>query len=148
MKACRVCCKRKPSLRPLPLATIAALTPDDIEVVIHDEHVHGLIKDVADFGACDLVGITAFSSHLRRARKIAQMARSAGVPVVIGGPGVTAAPETCRDDFDVLFIGEAETTWPQYLDDVRSGRPTRREYRAETLPDLSLSPPPRWDRHR
>lgn len=137
--------QKKAFTPPLPLATIAALTPEDITVRIWDEHVHGPIKDTTDLDDYDLVGVTAFSTHLRRARKIARLAREKGIQVVIGGPGVTSAPETCREDFDTLFIGEAEETWPQYLADVRAGRPTLSEYRAAEKPDLSLSPPPRWD---
>lgn len=137
--------QKKAFTTPLSLATIAALTPEDFNVRIWDEHVHGLIKDASDLDGYDLIGVTAFSSHLRRARKIARLAREKGIQVVIGGPGVTSAPETCREDFDVLFIGEAENTWPQYLADVRAGHPIPHEYRSAEPPDLSLSPPPRWD---
>lgn len=132
-------------MAPIQLATLAALTPDDIEVQIWDEPVHGLIDEQTDLGAdYDLVGITAFSSHLRRARQIARALRKRGLPVAIGGPGVTAAPETCRHDFDILFMGEAELTWPQFIADFKAGRFVT-EYRESGLPDLSQSPAPRWD---
>lgn len=136
--------RKKAFITPLHLATIAALTPDDIEVRIWDEHVMGPIEAGADLAGVDLVGVTAFSSHLRRARKIAALMRAKAIPVVIGGPGVTSAPESCRDDFDVLFVGEAETTWPRFIDDFRAGR-HQREYRASEPPDLALSPRPRWE---
>lgn len=135
--------RKKAFMVPLALATIAALTPPDIIVRIWDEHTRGPING-SDFGACDLVGITAFSSHLRRSRNIARMARAKGLPVVIGGPGVTSAPESCHDDFDVLFIGEAEETWPQFIIDFRAGT-HKPEYRTTEKPDLTLSPPPKWD---
>jgi radical SAM superfamily enzyme YgiQ (UPF0313 family) len=136
--------RKKAFMTPLALATIAALTPSDIRVRIWDEHTRGPVDEAAEFGACDLVGVTAFSSHLRRARKIARIARAKGIPVVIGGPGVTSAPESCRDDFDVLFVGEAETTWPQFIEDFRAGT-HKREYQALEKPDMALSPPPRWE---
>ena len=137
--------QKKAFITPLHLATVAALTPKEIGVQIWDEPVHGLIDEHTDFGReYDLVGITAFSSHMRRARKIASILRRRGIPVAIGGPGVTAAPESCRNDFDILFIGEAEKTWPQFLADFQAGNYAK-EYRATDLPDLSISPAPRWD---
>jgi radical SAM superfamily enzyme YgiQ (UPF0313 family) len=137
--------QKKAFMVPLHLATVAALTPKEIEVQIWDEPVHGLIDEHTDFGRdYDLVGITAFSSHMRRARKIANVLHERGLLVAIGGPGVTAAPETCREDFDILFVGETELTWPQFLADFQAGNYSK-EYRATELPDLSLSPVPRWD---
>jgi radical SAM superfamily enzyme YgiQ (UPF0313 family) len=130
---------------PLHLATVAALTPDDIEVTLWDEAVQGEITENTDFGMeFDLVGVTAYSNHLSRAKKIGRVFRNKGIPVVIGGAGVTAEPETVRDDFDVLFLGEAEMTWPQFLADFKAGCYDK-VYQATEFPDLSLSPAPRWD---
>ena len=130
---------------PLHLGTVAALTPADDHVQIWDEAVQGGIDDDTDVGIdYDLVGVTGYSCHLPRARDLAAIFRRRGIPVVIGGAGVTAEPETCRDHFDVLFIGEAEHTWPQFLRDFKEGTHAR-EYRATVFPDLSESPAPRWD---
>jgi radical SAM superfamily enzyme YgiQ (UPF0313 family) len=130
---------------PLHLGTVAALTPDDFEVQIWDEAVQGEIEESTDFGKqFDLVGVTAYSNHLSRAKKIGRIFRKRGIPVVIGGAGVTAEPETVRDDFDVMFLGEAEMTWPQFLSDFKTGCYDK-VYKATEFPDLSLSPRPRWD---
>jgi radical SAM superfamily enzyme YgiQ (UPF0313 family) len=137
--------QKKAFMVPLHLATVAALTPAEIEVQIWDEPVHGLIDEDTDFGRdYDLVGITGFSSHMRRARKIAGILRKRGMLVAIGGPGASAAPETCRNDFDILFTGEAEFTWPQFLSDFKAGSYSS-EYKPAALPDLATSPAPRWD---
>ncbi|MBL8149014.1 MAG: B12-binding domain-containing radical SAM protein [Blastocatellia bacterium] len=138
--------QKKAFMVPLNLATIAGLTPEqEYEVDIWDEPVHGLIDEQTEFKKeYDLVGITAFSSHMRRARKIAKIVRSRGIVAAIGGPGVTAAPESCRSDFDILFIGEAELTWPQFLEDFQRGSYSK-EYRVGELPGLESSPTPRWD---
>ncbi|WP_197054289.1 B12-binding domain-containing radical SAM protein [Sphingomonas sp. 37zxx] len=93
---------------------------------------------------CDLVGVTAFSAHLRRARAIARVARAKGRMVVIGGPGVTAAPDKCKSDFDVLFLGEAEATWPRFIEEYRSGTHAKL-YQDAVLPDLANAPKPRWE---
>lgn len=135
---------RKAFITPLPLATIAGMTPEDIDVQIWDEHMHGPVDDCPLLETCDLVGVTAFSAHLRRARAIARIARSKGRTVLIGGPGVTAAPDKCEADFDVLFLGEAESTWPRFIEEYRAGTHSK-IYKDAQLPDLEKAPKPRWD---
>lgn len=135
----------KAIMAPLHLATIAALTPDDIEVDLWDEPVHGRIADSTEFKKeYDLVGITGYVLHLQRAKQIAQVFRKREIPVAIGGVGVSAAPEVCRGVFDILFIGEAELTWPRFIADWKAGN-YRPEYRQVAKPDLSISPIPKWD---
>jgi radical SAM superfamily enzyme YgiQ (UPF0313 family) len=129
---------------PLSLGTIAALTPDRYEVVIWDEAVRGPItEETGPEGDFDLVGITAYSTQLPRARNIARIFRARGILVVAGGAGVTVEPAVCRDHFDVLFIGEAEETWPNFLADWES-RSYARQYSPSHLPDMRESPKPRW----
>jgi radical SAM superfamily enzyme YgiQ (UPF0313 family) len=130
---------------PLHLATIAALTPDDIEVDLWDEPVHGGIDEATDFNKdYDLVGITGYSSHLNQVKKIAQVFRRRGTTVAIGGVGASTTPERLRAAADVLFIGEAELTWPRFIEDWKSGNHCNK-YRQVIKPDLATSPVPRWD---
>jgi radical SAM superfamily enzyme YgiQ (UPF0313 family) len=137
---------QKTFMVPLGLATVAALTPDDIEVDIWDEAVHGLVRDDTHFEKdYDLVGVTGYINHLARVRQLGALFRGRGIPVAVGGPGVSSAPEHYRHDFDVLFIGEAESIWPQFLADWRIGR-QRSEYRQVEKLDLTHSPRPRWDK--
>ena len=133
---------------PLGLATVAALTPDDrFEVQIWDELVHGTL-DGDGFGKLpwrpDLVGVTGYKAHIERCRQVAQVFRRHGIPVAIGGPGVSASPGDYRQSFDYLFIGEAEETWPAFLADWIEGR-AKTEYRQIQQLDLNTSPAPRWD---
>jgi radical SAM superfamily enzyme YgiQ (UPF0313 family) len=135
----------KTFVSPMHLATIAALTPDDIEVDLWDEPVHGWIDENTKFDAeYDLVGIVSQLLTLQRSRTIANILRKRGIPVAANGPGVSAAPERYKDDFDILFVGEVELTWPQFIADWKTGN-YQQEYRQETFIDMSLSPPPRWD---
>ncbi len=130
---------------PLGLATIAGLTPADIEVDIWDENVHGRIDRTTTFRrAYDLVGVTGYKVHLPRGREVARIFRERGTPVAAGGPGVSGSPNEYRGEFDYLFIGEAEFTWPEFLRDWQAGSP-RPEYRQIDKPDLADSPLPRWD---
>jgi radical SAM superfamily enzyme YgiQ (UPF0313 family) len=137
---------QKAFMVPLGLATVAALTPDDIEVDIWDEAVHGLIHDDTDFKKdYDLVGVTGYINHFWRARELGEIFRRRGIPVAVGGPGVSAAPEHYRNSFDILFIGEAEHIWPQFITDWKAGR-YRPEYRQVAKIDMTHSPLPRWDK--
>jgi radical SAM superfamily enzyme YgiQ (UPF0313 family) len=137
---------QKVFMAPLSLATLAALTPADIDVDIWDEAVHGLISDDTDLQKdYDLVGVTGYINHLWRVKQLGEIFRRRGIPVAVGGPGVSSAPEYYRNSFDTLFIGEAEYSWPQFLTDWKAGRP-RPEYRQVEKVDMTLSPQPRWDK--
>ena len=129
---------------PLGLATVAALTPDKFQVDIWDELVRGPVEQSRLEREYDLVGITSHSANLGRALKIADYFRQKNRLVVVGGPGVTSNPDRCRNHFDVLFIGEAELTWPEFIRDWRTGN-YRSEYRQIEKPDIALSPLPKWD---
>jgi len=135
---------RRAYMAPLPLATLAALTPDDWEVEIWDEPVHGLVNYATNLKSYELVGVTGYMSQIRGARRVADFFRRQGVRTVAGGPGVSGTPEFLRDAFDSLIVGEAEEIWQPFLRDVKAGSP-RKEYRLIAKPDLSKAPPPRWD---
>lgn len=130
---------------PLDLATLKALTPPHIQVDIWDESVSGPADVRQDWTrGYDLVGLTAYNLHLPWAVRIGRAARQRGVPVVIGGPGASSSPEACRGIFDTVFIGEAEFTWRQFLEDWQHGE-QRQEYRQVQRPDVDESPAPCWD---
>jgi len=130
---------------PLGLATVAALTPDDVEVDIWDEAVHGLISNDTLFEkSYNLVGLTGFINHFGRAKEIARVFRKRGILVAVGGPGVSSEPGVYADHFDVLFIGEAEYTWPRFIADWKVGSHLP-EYRQVDKVDMTESPLPRWD---
>jgi radical SAM superfamily enzyme YgiQ (UPF0313 family) len=130
---------------PVGLATVAALTPPGYRVDIYDEIVSGRITDDTTFDVdYDLVGITGFKVHLVRCRELSAIFRRKGIPVAVGGPGVSGTPDAYRGHFDILFIGEAENTWPRFIRDWENGE-YQSEYRQIEKPDLAQSPMPRWD---
>jgi radical SAM superfamily enzyme YgiQ (UPF0313 family) len=136
--------RKKGLMVPLHIATVAALTPDDMEVDLWDESTHDFITEETSFDKeYDFVGLTGMSNQIARAKDIARVFRRRGIPVGIGGPGVSAAPEKCRKDFDVLFVGEGEEIWPQFCADFREGS-YRDEYHEMNPPDMELCPAPRW----
>ncbi len=131
---------------PLGLATIAAMTPTDrFEVQLWDEIVHGCITDeILQTIKPDLVGVTGYKHHLPRCRVVAQAAKRNNILTAIGGPGVSGSPYDYREDFDILFINEAEYEWGKFLNDWDAGH-FEIEYRQIEKPDLSNTPIPRWD---
>lgn len=129
---------------PVDLATIKALTPPEFHVDIWDESVNGSITDDTKFSRnYDLIGVTAYYPHLTWALQLCGIAQRRGILAAIGGPGVSGSPDMCRGIFDVVFIGEAELTWPQFLSDWVRGE-HKSEYRQVQRPDVDLSPLPDW----
>lgn len=132
-------------LIPLGLATIAALTPEEFCVDIWDEVIRGCIDDGTKFKKkYGLVGITGYKAHHKRCREIATIFRKQGILSAIGGPGVSETPDHYRGDFDIMFIGEAEKTWPLFLKEWEKGS-YKSEYRQIEKIDLAESPIPKWD---
>ena len=124
----------------LSMPTLAALTPPEHEVTLCDENVEEIDFDIE----ADVVGVTGYIIHKPRMLQILAEFRKRGRFVVVGGPFASLCPEQLREHADVVFIDEAEDTWPQFLADFCSGS-TRREYRPTEKPDLTRSPTPRFD---
>lgn len=131
---------RSYSNAPLPLLTVAALTPLEWRVRLVDENVEPVDLDEP----CDVVGITAMNVQAARAFALADAFRRRGRTVALGGPLATLEPERCAPHADVLFVGEAERTWPRFCRDF--SRQDHRSRYQETEPvDLAQSPVPRYD---
>ena len=124
----------------LALPTVAALTPPPHEVVLCDENVEPVDLDTD----ADVVGITGFVVHKRRIFELAEAFRRRGKLVVAGGPFATLCPEELRGKVDVLVVGEAEYTWPQFVRDYEAGA-WQAEYRQDEKPSMLDSPRPRFE---
>jgi radical SAM superfamily enzyme YgiQ (UPF0313 family) len=124
----------------LALPTIAGLTPPPHEVVLCDENVEAVDFDTD----ADIVGITGFVIHKARMFELIAAFRSRGKLVAVGGPFATLCPEELEGKVDVLFVGEAEYTWPQFVKDFETGH-WQAEYRQEDKPSMLDSPLPRFD---
>ncbi len=124
----------------LPL--LAALTPGEHEVTLIDENVEAI--DFASLEAADVVGVTGMSVQRRRMREILSELKRRGIFSVVGGPWVSVQEDYFDDLTDVVFIGEAEETWPQFLRDWQSGDWQRR-YEQREKTDMTRVPTPRYD---
>ena len=119
---------------------LAALTPAHWQVEHIDEEVCPVDFNVQT----DLVGITFHTPSAQHAYQTAARFRARGIPVVLGGPHVTLLPEEAALNADVIFVGEAEGLWPQFLFAFEQGQyPSR--YQSSSLPTLENIPQARKD---
>lgn len=95
----------------------------------------------------DLAGITVNTYTAPIAQEIAAQLRRRGVPVIMGGPHASLAPEACLPDADAVVVGEAEEALPALLDDFLAGD-LKRLYRAPTIRNPELIPAPDRSRFR
>ena len=131
---------KKALLPPLGLAVVAALTPPDIEVSLTDEN----IRPIDFHKETDLVGITALTITAQRAYEIADILRTKGVKVVLGGIHPSILPEEASRHADAVVIGEAEGIWPNVIEDFRANK-LQKVYRQQERPSMLNLPFPRRD---
>ena len=124
----------------LSLPTVAGLTPREHEVVLCDENVEDVDLDTD----ADIVGLTGYVIHAQRILELAAEFRRRGKFVVAGGPFASLCPERLRGKVDVIFVDEAEYTWPQFLRDYAAGA-WQAEYKQVDKPSMHDSPLPRFD---
>lgn len=110
---------------------LKALTPPEHEVLLIDGNAQpmdeaGIARFVREHNI-GLVGIGAMTRMIQKAYRMADAIRSAGVPVVMGGPHVTEMPDEAlgRDGgpryADAVALGEADETWPKIVEDAVRG---------------------------
>jgi len=129
-------------LKSLALATLAGLTPDDVELSVRDDIVRKIDPDKDIDGGADLAAITVSTKTALRAYELAAAYRQRGVKVVMGGIHPTAMPEEALEHCDAVVIGEAEGLWEQVVADARQGT-LQPVYRHATWPDFRNPPWPR-----
>lgn len=129
----------------LPVAALpllAALTPGEHRVTIIDENVEAI-----DFERCakaDIVGITGMVVQRLRMREILADLKRRGAFTAVGGPWVSVSETYFGDLADVVFVGEAEESWPRFLADWEAGRSAARYEQSEKT-DMTRVPAPRND---
>ncbi len=110
------------SLPSLGLLTLAALTPQKHEVHYLEVPDPCSLAELPD--GLDLVAISSYSAQILEAYELADRYRAAGIPVVMGGPHVSALPEEAIGHCDAVVAGEGESCWNQVISDCEDGRMT------------------------
>jgi radical SAM superfamily enzyme YgiQ (UPF0313 family) len=121
---------------PLGLLTVSALLPQSWERRLVDLNVQKL-KD-SDIEWADVVFATAMLVQKDSLRDVVRQAKARGKKVVLGGPYVTTTIEDLPEA-DHIFLGEAETTLPIFIEDLARGE-AKRTYQAAERPPLSATP--------
>ncbi len=133
---------KKANLPVACLPLLAALTPAEHQITLVDENVEEIDYDRLE--RADIVGLTGMSVQRARMREILMELRKRGIFAVVGGPWVSVSEDYFGSLAEVIFVGEAEETWPQFLLDFRSGNWEKR-YEQANKTDMLKVPAPRYD---
>ncbi len=126
----------------LGLLTISALFPNDWECEYIDEN-RIPINFNNDY---DIVLISAMTQQAQRAYEIAKIFRNKGILTVMGGIHATVMSEEASQHVDVVFVGEGEALWSDFIRDFHDGNLQKIYIDANKgRYDLKLSPIPRYD---
>jgi len=125
------------------LPALAALAPEHCDVVLLDENVEAI--DFGRLGHFDVIGVTGMITQHDRMFEI--LKRLQGLPgkIAVGGPYVSVAENRFSGLCDVRFIGEAEETWPAFLNALARGLPVEARYEQGEKTNMETVPPPRYD---
>ncbi len=133
--------KKKSSMPPLGLVTIAALLPEDYEAKLVDMNVSALKDD--DIKWADAVFISAMIVQKKSFDLVVERCRRFGKTIVAGGPYPTNSWREISG-VDHFLLGEVEETLADFMDQLENGN-ARRVYPMPPHPDISTMPVPRFD---
>jgi radical SAM superfamily enzyme YgiQ (UPF0313 family) len=114
---------------------LAARVPPGWDVIHIDEEAEPIDCNLD----ANVVAITFHTPSAYHAYDVAARFRSRGICVALGGPHVTLMPQEAGRHADVIFVGEAEGLWEQFLNDFRTGA-CLRVYRQAGAPSLANAP--------
>jgi len=109
-------------MEPLTIATLAGLTPSDVEITYYDERIEPINFDAPT----DLAAITVETYTAKRAYEIAAEYHTRGVKTLLGGYHVTLVPDEAQGYADSILVGYAEPLWEQVIQDGGRGSLQRR----------------------
>src|SRR5919202_1016648 len=121
---------------PLGLLTVSALLPVEWERRIVDMNVRRL--SASDIEWADIVFASAMIVQKDSLEQVIGLCKAQGKRVVVGGPYVSTSAEQIPEA-DHIFVGEAEETLPEFVNDLKLGI-ARRVYQAPARPALDISP--------
>ena len=133
--------RKKASLPPLGLLTVAAMLPKEWGKRLVDLNVRKLTEK--HLAWADVVFVSAMIAQRDSARDLIARCRAAGKPVVAGGPLFTTEHEQFPN-VNHFVLNEAEVTLPEFLRDFENGC-ARRVYTSPEFADISQTPTPLWE---
>jgi len=133
--------RKKASLPPLVLLTVAAMLPEDWEKRLVDVNVLKLREK--DLAWADVVFISGMIVQQNSTHELIARCRAAGKTIVAGGPLFTIEHEQFPA-VDHFVLNEAEGTLPEFLRDFERGC-AKRVYTSVEFPDIRQTPAPLWE---
>jgi radical SAM superfamily enzyme YgiQ (UPF0313 family) len=133
--------RKRASLPPLGLLTIASMLPTHWEKRLVDQNVRKLTeKDLAwaDTAFVSAMAVQASSAHLVIAR-----CKAAGLKVVAGGP-LFITEHAQFEGVDHFILNEAELTLPPFLADLEQGC-AKHIYSTSEFANIQNTPAPAWE---
>jgi radical SAM superfamily enzyme YgiQ (UPF0313 family) len=118
----------------------AFIDEERYNITLIDEYNQRIPYDVK----FDLVAITVNTPNAVHCYEISKKFQKKGSRVVMGGPHTTLMTDEAISHCDFIIIGEAELTWPRFLDDFYNDC-AHKVYTCDEVPSLSGIPAPRRD---
>ena len=109
--------KNYDAMKPLVFAVFDKITPKDIQIEYIDERV----EDLPSVINSDVIALSVDTYAARRAYEIAKKYKTSNNKIVLGGFHPSAMPDEALEYCDTVLIGDAEDTWPAYLEDLKNG---------------------------
>jgi radical SAM superfamily enzyme YgiQ (UPF0313 family) len=124
------------------LPHLAGLTPNH-QVYLLDENVEEI--DFEFLKGFDIVGVTGMVVQRDRMREILGVLREMGIFAVVGGAYASVDEPFFEGLCDVVFSGEADETWPEFVECFATEKPYKRFYKQENPTDMTRLPKARFD---
>lgn len=133
--------RKRASLPPLGLLTVAAMLPSAWEKRLVDLNVRRLTEQ--DLAWADMAFVSAMVIQREAARSAVIRCKAAGVKVIAGGPLFTDEYDQFPD-VDHFVLNEAEITLAPFLADLQQVR-AQRVYSTSEFADTQHTPVPLWN---
>src|ERR1043166_7261431 len=124
------------------LPHLAGLVPEH-EVYLLDENVEPI--EFESLRRFDILGVTGMIVQKTRMREILQTLRRIGIFTLVGGAYASVDEPFFDGLCDVLFSGEADETWPEFIACFAAGKEYQQFYKQENPTDMTKLPKPRYD---
>jgi len=124
------------------LPHLAGLIPDH-EVYLLDENVEEI--DFSSLERFDIVGVTGMIVQRDRMREILQRLRRWKIFTVVGGAYASVDEAFFEGLCDVLFSGEADETWPEFVECFAAGKDYKTFYKQANSTDMTRLSKARFD---
>lgn len=123
-------------MEPLPIATLAGLTPPDVEIGYFDERIESIDFDEPT----DLAAISVETYTAKRAYEIAGEYHARGVKTILGGYHVMLIPREAERYADSILVGFAEPLWERVIRDAEKNILKHRYVQNKAEPYLFAMP--------